>query len=271
VSDAGAAVRIGVVGALGRMGERVRAAVAADPATRLGALLEGPGSPGVGSEVDGLVVTSDPTAAVADADAMIDFSAPQATLAALAAAAEARVPYAAGTTGFTPDQRAELERLAGRTPVVLAANFSVSVNVLAHLARRAADLLGEGFDAEIVELHHAQKRDAPSGTALWLGEAIAAARGTSLEKAGVLARQGEVGVRPPGAIGIQALRGGDNPGEHVVHFVGRGERVELAHRSATRDHFAAGAVRAARWLVGRDPGLYTMADVLGLTDPTERS
>ena len=253
-----------VVGALGRMGERVRAAVAADPELSLGALLEGPDHPGAGSEQDGLVVASDPAEALAAADVAIDFSVPAATLAALAAAAEAGVPYVTGTTGFTPDERAELERLARRVPVVAAANFSVAVNVLNHLARVATELLGEGFDAEIVELHHAGKRDAPSGTALWLGETIAAARGTSLEKAGVLSREGEIGERPPGAIGIQTLRGGDNPGEHVVHFVGRGERIELAHRSATRDHFAAGAVRAARWVVGREPGLYGMADVLAL-------
>jgi 4-hydroxy-tetrahydrodipicolinate reductase len=258
-------IGICVVGALGRMGERVRAAVAEEPATRLAALLEGPESPGVGSEVDGLAVGDDPAAAVAAADAVIDFSVPEATLAAAAAAAEAGVPYAAGTTGFTPDQRAELERHASRIPMVLAANFSVAVNVLAHLTREAAGLLGEGFDAEIVELHHAAKRDAPSGTALWLGETIAAVRGTTLEKAGVLSREGHVGARRAGEIGIVALRGGDNPGEHVVHFVGQGERIELAHRSLTRDHFAAGAVRAARWLVGRDPGLYTMPDVLGLS------
>jgi 4-hydroxy-tetrahydrodipicolinate reductase len=255
-----------VVGALGRMGERVRAAVAADAGTRLAALLEGPESAGVGREVDGLVVGHDPAAAVAEADAVIDFSVPEATLAAAAAAAEAGVPYAAGTTGFAPDQRAELERQASRIPMVLAANFSVAVNVLGHLTREATELLGEGFDAEIVELHHAAKRDAPSGTALWLGETIATARGTTLEKAGVLAREGDVGARRSGEIGIVALRGGDNPGEHTVHFVGQGERIELAHRSLTRDHFAAGAVRAARWLVGRKPGLYTMADVLGLAD-----
>jgi len=257
-------VGVCVVGALGRMGAAVRAAVAADPEARLAALLEGPGHPGLGSERDGLAVGADPAAALAAADVAIDFSVPEATLAALAAAAEAGTPYVLGTTGFTPEQRAEVERAARRIPVVQAANFSVAVNVLNHLAGEAARLLGEGFDAEIVELHHAAKRDAPSGTALWLGETIAGARGTSLEKAGVLAREGEIGARPAGAIGIQTLRGGDNPGEHTVMFVGRGERVELAHRSATRDHFAAGAVRAARWVVGRPPGLHGMAEVLGL-------
>ncbi|NNL65771.1 MAG: 4-hydroxy-tetrahydrodipicolinate reductase, partial [Myxococcales bacterium] len=136
--------------------------------------------------------------------------------------------------------------------------------VLNSLVQVATELLGEGYDAEIVELHHALKRDAPSGTALWLGETIAAARGTTLEKSGVLSREGEIGARPPGAIGIQTLRGGDNPGEHTLHFIGQGERIELAHRSFTRDHFAGGSVRAARWLLGRAPGLYGMSDVLGL-------
>ena len=259
------ATRICVVGALGRMGEHVRAAVEADPAVVLGSLLEAPGHPGLGSEASGLVVGDDPAAALADADVAIDFSLPAGTLAALRVAADIGVPYATGTTGFSPDQRAEIEGLARKIPVILAANFSVAVNVLGHLAGLASELLGRDFDAEIVELHHAAKRDAPSGTALWLGETIAAAQGTSLEKSGVVAREGEIGARPPGTIGIQTLRGGDNPGEHTVHFVGRGERIELAHRSYTRDHFAAGSVRAARWLVGRKPGLYTMAEVLGLS------
>jgi 4-hydroxy-tetrahydrodipicolinate reductase len=249
------------------MGERVRAAVRAEPDLVLAALLEGPGHPGVGSEADGLRVGSDARAGLAGADVAIDFSVPSATLAVLAAAAEVGVPYVTGTTGFSGDQRSELARHARRIPVVVAANFSVAVNVLNHLAGQAALLLGEGYDAEIVELHHAAKRDAPSGTALWLGETIATARGTSLEKAGVFSREGEIGARPPGAIGIQALRGGDNPGEHVIHFVGPGERVELAHRSFTRDHFARGSLRAARWVLGRPPGLYGMADVLALDRP----
>ncbi len=258
--------RILVVGALGRMGERVRAAVGAEPRAALGGLLEGPGHPGVGTSADGLVVGDDPKAILAGVDAVVDFSVPAATLAVMRAAADAGVPYATGTTGLSTEQRAEIESLAARIPVVLAANFSVAVNVLGHLARQATRLLGEGFDAEIVELHHSAKVDAPSGTALWLGEQIAEARGTELAKAGVLSREGETGARPPGAIGIQTLRGGDNPGEHQIWFVGRGERVELAHRSFTRDHFAAGSVRAALWLVGREPGLYGMGDVLGLPD-----
>ncbi len=148
--------------------------------------------------------------------------------------------------------------------MIHAPNFSLAVNVLAWLTREAARRLGPGFDAEIVELHHSAKRDAPSGTALRLGRAIAEGRGEKLEERLVLERAGEIGARPEGAIGIQTLRGGDNPGEHSVYFVGRGERLELAHRSATRDHFARGAVRAAAWLAGRPPGLYPLEQILGL-------
>jgi 4-hydroxy-tetrahydrodipicolinate reductase len=142
--------------------------------------------------------------------------------------------------------------------------LGLRAHVLAHLVGTAARLLGPEFDAEIVELHHAAKRDAPSGTALHLAEAIAAARGQDLGKVLVAERAGEVGARPSGAIGVQALRGGDNPGEHSVLFLGRGERLELVHRAVTRDHFAAGALRAARWLCGRAPGLYAVEQVLGI-------
>jgi 4-hydroxy-tetrahydrodipicolinate reductase len=147
---------------------------------------------------------------------------------------------------------------------VLTANFSVAVNVLLHLTRRAAELLGPGYDVEIVELHHAAKVDAPSGTALALADAAAQGRGAADPAERVLAREGHTGPRRAPAIGIQALRGGDSPGEHTVYFVGAGERLELVHRAATRDHFARGAVRAALWLRGRPPGLYDMQRVLGL-------
>jgi 4-hydroxy-tetrahydrodipicolinate reductase len=156
--------------------------------------------------------------------------------------------------------------LARRIPVIHAANFSLAVNVLVWLTREAARRLGPGYDAELVEIHHGAKRDAPSGTALRLAEAIAEARGERLEDRLVLERAGEIGARPEGAIGIQTLRGGDNPGEHSVLFAGEGERLELVHRSHTRDHFARGAVRAAAWLVGREPGLYRIEQVLDLEE-----
>jgi 4-hydroxy-tetrahydrodipicolinate reductase len=245
------------------MGERVIAALAAAPDAELAGALEAAGHPELGrAVVPGVALTDRPDDAFACADAVIDFSVPGSSLAALRAAAARGLAYVCGTTGFAPAERAEVERLAERMPLVLAANFSVAVNVLAHLVGEAARLLGPGFDAEIVELHHAAKRDAPSGTALRLARAVAEARG----EAGtlVLARDGETGPRPPGAIGVQALRGGDSPGEHTVLLIGRGERLELAHRALTRDHFAAGALRAARWARGRAPGLYGFEEVLGL-------
>jgi 4-hydroxy-tetrahydrodipicolinate reductase len=222
------------------MGERVRAALEQEPALRLGAAVEAPGHPRLGEELaPGVGLGTEPGPALAACDVAIAFATPAATLELLRQAAAAGVPAVVGTTGFS-----ERERV--------------------HLARRAADLLGPGYDAEIVELHHAAKVDAPSGTALRLGAAVAEGRGERLEDHAVLTREGGTGARPEGAIGIQTLRGGDNPGEHSLLFLGAGERLELSHRSATRDHFARGAVRAALWLLDRPPGLYDMEQVLGL-------
>jgi len=253
-----------VVGALGRMGERVRAALRSHPELHLAAALEAPGHRGIGEQVDGVVVGDDPKAAFSRCAVAIDFSLPEATLASLRAAAEVGTAYVSGTTGLSPGQRDEIARLARRVPVILAPNFSLSVNLLAWLTREAARRLGPGYDAELVEIHHAAKRDAPSGTALHLAEAVAQGRGQRLRERLVLERAGETGPRPEGAIGVQSLRGGDSPGEHSVFFVGQGERLELIHRSSTRDHFARGAVRAAAWLVGREPGLHPLDEVFGL-------
>jgi 4-hydroxy-tetrahydrodipicolinate reductase len=258
-------LHVACVGALGRMGERVRAVLDARTDARLAGALEASDHPGLGQSLSGGVrVVADPRQAFSEANAVIDFTIPRATLAALPAAVERGIAYVCGTTGFRPEQRAELDAAARRIPIVLAPNFSVSVNVLVHLVREAARLLGDGYDAEIVELHHGMKRDAPSGTALRLAESVAAARGVRLDDVLVATRHGDTGVRPPGAIGVQTLRGGDNPGEHTVYLLGQGERLELSHRSATRDHFAAGAIRAALWLRGREPGLYGIEQVLGL-------
>ena len=257
--------RVCVVGALGRMGESVRAALADESGARVASVLEAPGHPGIGSEVEpGVAVRDDAKAALSSCDVAIDFSVPDATLAAMRAAADAGVAYVTGTTGFGAAERDELAALARRIPIVHAPNFSVAVNVLTWLVREAARRLGDGYDAEIVELHHAAKRDAPSGTALHLAEAVAAGRGVALDEHLVLERAGDIGARPDGAIGVQTLRGGDNTGEHTVLFVGGGERLELIHRSSTRDHFARGAVRAALWLCGRDPGISPIEQVLGL-------
>jgi 4-hydroxy-tetrahydrodipicolinate reductase len=256
--------RVLLLGAMGKMGERVRAALADDAALALGAALESPTHAALGSELaPGVKLSANLTAALANADVAIAFATPTATLALLRAAVERALPCVVGTTGFSADERREIDLLARHAPILLAANFSVAVNVLQHLTREAARLLGDDYDAEIVELHHTAKVDAPSGTALELARAIEQGRGA--EHGRVLAREGHTGARPRGAIGVQTLRGGDNPGEHSVLFVGRGERLELVHRAATRDHFARGAVRAAAWLRAKPPGLYEMQQVLGLS------
>jgi 4-hydroxy-tetrahydrodipicolinate reductase len=247
------------------MGEAVRQALSLEPSLVLAAALEARGHPDVGREIaPGVALVDDAAAALAASDVAIDFTVPAATRAALRAAEAAGTAYVTGTTGLDEADRAEIAERARTIPVLHAPNFSVAVNVLAWLTRQAAARLGPGYDAEIVELHHAAKRDAPSGTALRLGEAVAEGRGQRLDEHLVLERAGEIGARPEGAIGIQTLRGGDNAGEHTVLFVGRGERLELAHRSHTREHFARGAVRAAAWLAGREPGLYRIEEVLGL-------
>lgn len=253
-----------VVGALGRMGERVRAALADESSLRLAAALEAPGHAGVGTTLDGVAVSDDPKSALAGCAVAIDFSVPESTMANLRTAAEAGVAYVTGTTGFSAEQSSEIAELSSRIPVIHAANFSLAVNVLVKLVREAASLLDDDYDAELVEVHHAQKRDAPSGTALRLAEAVADGRREQLFDRLILSREGEIGARPKGAIGVQTLRGGDNTGEHTVMFIGRGERIELIHRSHTRNHFARGAVRAAAWLVGREPGFYPIEKVFRL-------
>jgi 4-hydroxy-tetrahydrodipicolinate reductase len=254
-----------IVGAQGRMGLEVRAALEDEPSLHFAGALERSGHDDLGQTLsDGVRLQDDPKAALEGCGVAIDFSIPTATIANLRAAADAGVAYVTGTTGFDEAGKREIAHFAERIPVLHAPNFSVSVNVLVHLAREAARLLGDGYDAELFELHHSQKRDAPSGTALFLAEAIAEGQGRKLDDRLILERAGETGVRPAGTIGIQALRGGDNPGEHTIYFIGRGERLELTHRAATRGHFAVGAVRAATWIVGRKPGLYRIEQVLGL-------
>lgn len=254
-----------VVGAQGRMGLEVRAALEREPSLRFAGALERAGHEDVGRTLDGgVVLHDDPKAALEGCGVAIDFSTPKATLANARAAADLSVAYVTGTTGLGDDERRELAHLAERIPLIHAPNFSVAVHVLGHLAREAARLLGDGYDAELFELHHGMKRDAPSGTALFLAEAVAAGQGRPMTDRLVLERAGETGPRPEGSIGVQALRGGDNPGEHTIYFLGRGERLELTHRAATRSHFATGAVRAAAWIVDRAPGLYRIEQVLGL-------
>jgi 4-hydroxy-tetrahydrodipicolinate reductase len=257
--------RVLVIGALGKMGEQVRSAVDAREGLVLGGALEAPGHTGLGTKLEeGVVVTDDVGAALEGCDVAIDFSIPKATLANASAAADRGVAYVTGTTGFSPAEFETLLALGERTALLHANNFSVAVNVLGWLAREAAARLGPGFDAELFEMHHAAKRDAPSGTALFLAGKVAEGQGSDLDEKIVLERAGEIGARPDGAIGVQTLRGGDCPGEHTLYLVGRGERIELSHRSFTREHFASGAARCAAWLAGREPGVYSIEEVLGL-------
>jgi 4-hydroxy-tetrahydrodipicolinate reductase len=259
------AKKVLVVGALGKMGVQVRALVDEHPRLVVAAALERAGHPQIGTEIQpGVSLGDDMKSALAGCDVVIDFSIPASTLENLRASADAGVAYVTGTTGFSAEERAEIAALANNIPVIHAPNFSLAVNVLGWLTRQASRRLGAGFDAELVEIHHSAKRDAPSGTALFLAEAVAAGRRQKIEDHLVLERAGEIGERPADAIGIQTLRGGDNAGEHTVMFVGKGERVELVHRSSTREHFASGAVKAGAWLVGRRPGLYPIEQVFGL-------
>ncbi|MEQ1437736.1 4-hydroxy-tetrahydrodipicolinate reductase [Fontimonas sp. SYSU GA230001] len=264
--------RIAVLGATGRMGRSVIEAAAQNPAVRLGVAFERAGHSELGRDAAalaglapaGVAIRDDLAACAADFDVLIDFTRPDGTLAALQVCTAAGKAMVIGTTGFSPEQKAQVERAAERIPIVLAANFSVGVNLCLKLLEEAARVLADDFDIEIVEAHHRQKVDAPSGTALAMGEAVARGAGIDLKAHAVYAREGHTGARAKGAIGFATVRGGDVVGDHTVMFLGEGERVEIAHKASSRQNFARGAVRAAAWLKGRAPGLYSMRDVLGL-------
>ena len=219
-----------------------------------------------GLQAAGIAITDDASAVIAASDVAIEFSLPAATTKHVELAASSATPLVIGTTGHDADQMGLIEAAAEETAIVKAMNFSAGVNVLFALTERLAATLDEAFDIEIVEMHHRHKVDAPSGTAIGLGEAAARGRGVDLEAKAQRGRDGITGERRPGDIGFASLRGGDMVGEHSVIFAGAGERVELHHKAASRVIFAAGAVRAALWLEGKEPGLYDMFDVLGFGD-----
>jgi len=269
------ATRIAIAGAGGRMGQALIEAVLADRELVLSAALDVDASPFIGHDAGercgratGIVVASDIDAAARAADVLIDFTRPEGTLAHVDACARHRTGAVVGTTGLSDAQRDRLAAAAQRIPIVYAPNMSVGVNVLLALVESAAQRLGPSYDIEIVEMHHRHKVDAPSGTAIALGEAAARGAGRALADCAVYAREGVTGERKPGAIGFAALRGGDVVGDHTVIFAGMGERVELAHKAASRQNFAAGALRAAHFVALRrtagKAGLATMRDVLGL-------
>ena len=246
-------MKIAIAGAGGRMGRALIEAVSADRQLSLVVVMD---VAGVGKEIGGRKVTDDP-AEIARADVLIDFTRPEGALANLKHAKAAVI----GTTGFDSKGRTQIAAVSKRIPVVLSPNFAIGVNVVFKLAESAAQTLGEGYDVEIIEAHHRHKVDAPSGTALKLGELIAA---VFRKKDFAFGRQGETGERPVKQIGYHAIRGGDIVGEHTVMFAGPGERVEVSVRSQSRSTYALGALRAAKWLKGRPAGLYDMFDVLGL-------
>jgi 4-hydroxy-tetrahydrodipicolinate reductase len=244
------------------MGRALLDAVRSSPDLALAAALDRPDHPELGREiVPGVKLASDAAPAIRAADVAIDFSLPAATVALADLAAGAGLPLVIATTGLDAAQQARVRSAAQRTAVVMAPNFSIGVNVLLRLVAEAARLLPD-YDVDILECHHVTKVDAPSGTALALGRAVAQARGQDFDALAVYHREGHTGVRKPGSIGMQTLRLGDSPGEHTVYFAGPGERLELGSRALSRANFATGACRAARWVIGRPPGLYSMRDVL---------
>ena len=268
-------IRIAIAGAGGRMGQALVSAVLESDDLELAAALDVSGARSLGHDAGapqgrttGVTVGHDVDAALARADVLVDFTRPDGTVAHAAACAKRGVALVAGTTGLTPAQNEAIAQHARTVPIVHAANMSVGVNVLADLVGRAARALGDGYDIEIVEMHHRHKVDAPSGTALMLGNEAARGAGIDLASQAVYAREGQTGERKRGTIGFAALRGGDVVGEHVVVFAGEGERIELAHRATSRRMFADGALRAVRFVDAcrreRKAGLYDMRDVLGL-------
>lgn len=260
-------IKAAVAGACGRMGNAIIQAISSTDGIELAGALEYPEHPLLGQEISlpgipSVTITSGPGSISAGTDVLIDFTTPAGSLSNLEACAELGICAVVGTTGLGEEQKEALHMFALRTPTVFSPNMSVGVNLLFRLAATAAAALGDDYDVEIVEAHHRMKKDAPSGTALGLAEAVAKALGRDLADNAVYARHGMIGERSPGEIGIQTIRAGDIVGEHTLLLAGPGERIELTHRAHSRDNFARGAVRAALWIVGREPGLYSMADVL---------
>ncbi|MBI5329436.1 MAG: 4-hydroxy-tetrahydrodipicolinate reductase [Betaproteobacteria bacterium] len=264
-------IKVVIAGASGRMGRALLEAAQSAPDFQVHGALERSGSPFLGQDAGSLIgaslnlpITDDVAAALQGADVLIDFTRPEATLHHLSLCREAEVALVIGTTGFDAAGKAAIAEAGDEISVVFAPNMSVGVNLSLRLLDMAARVLNEGFDVEIVEAHHRHKIDAPSGTALRMGEVVAAALGRDLKTCAVYGREGVTGERDPGQIGFATVRGGDVVGDHTVMFLGTGERVEITHKASSRMTFALGALRAARYLTGKTYGLYDMQDVLGL-------
>ncbi|MFD2261675.1 4-hydroxy-tetrahydrodipicolinate reductase [Lacibacterium aquatile] len=265
-------MKIGICGGAGRMGQMLIRQVRKTKGVDLVGVLERSGSPLIGQDAGvqagighiGVAMTGDPALVFAAADVVIDFTAPVATASHAVLAGVHKTALVIGTTGIGPNEQFSIDSAAHQTVIVQAPNMAVGVVLLSAAIEQVARTLDTDFDIEIVEMHHRHKVDAPSGTALYLGEAAARGRGVNLAEQSVRSRDGHTGARPEGTIGFATLRGGDVIGEHTAIFAGEGERVELTHKASSRDIFAAGAVRAALWTKGKAPGKYSMRDVLGI-------
>lgn len=266
-------MRLAVAGAAGRMGRTLARIIHETKGVTLAGGLERQGSECIGQDFGtlaglgplGVAVTADAHGLVSNVDGIIDFTVPAATVALAEIAAQKGIVHVIGTTGLSEAEEKAVDAAAKKAVIVKSGNMSLGVNLLAALVARAAAALGEEFDIEIAEMHHRMKVDAPSGTALLLGEAAAKGRAISLKERSVRSRDGHTGARKAGDIGFATLRGGSVVGDHTVVFAGDGERIELSHRAESRDIFARGAVKAALWAHGKKPGRYSMADVLNLT------
>ncbi len=264
--------RVAVTGAAGRMGGRIITLITESDNLQVAGAVEMAGHPRIGEDAGyvagcgnlGVAITDSLEQALAEAEVLIDFTFPEVTLTNIEVCARLGKKLVVGSTGFTPEQRVKLDSFTNKVPLVFAPNMSVGVNVCFKILKEMAATLGEGFDIEIVELHHNKKKDSPSGTAVRMGEIVADATGRDYNKVANFHREGMCGERSPDEIGMQTVRGGDIVGEHTVYFVGMGERIELTHRAMSRDMFARGALRAAAWIGDKDPGLYDMQQVLGL-------
>jgi 4-hydroxy-tetrahydrodipicolinate reductase len=262
---------IAMVGAAGRMGRRITYLINEDPAASLTAAVEGPDSPFLGQDAGELagcgklnVNIKDDILQISGSNVAIDFTGAAVTLSNLDKYKKAGIPLVIGSTGFGKDEIVEIEDLAKSIPVVFAPNMSLGVNLTFKILEMVTNAIGKDFDIEIIEAHHRMKKDAPSGTAMKMAEIIADTLKRDLEKNAVYCRRGLIGERSDKEIGIQTIRGGDIVGEHTAMFCGAGERIEITHKASSRDTFAKGAVTAAKWLNGREAGLYSMFDVLGL-------
>lgn len=265
-------MNVAIVGAAGRMGGRLIHSVLETDGLELTGAVERPGHPQIGFDAGlvagagelGVKIVDDLATAMAAADVLIDFTFPDVTLGNLEVCAGLNKMLVSGSTGFTPEQKAQVAKHAEQIPVVLAPNMSVGVNACFKLLKEAAQILGDDFDVEVVELHHNKKKDSPSGTAVRMGEVVAESLGRDYNQVANYHREGMCGERSKEEIGMQTVRGGDIVGEHTVYFIGMGERIEISHRAMSRDMFARGATRACLWLDGKTPGLYDMQDVLEL-------